>query len=654
MATEFDDFIFFTGTMQTVTATLTNPYSSKSYFVDEEFNVNTTSYDGLGGTDILSMTSMGDFLTIKNDVGVQLVKNIEIFLAGNGGDFINLADDTLTYGDVTILGGAGDDILWANAGNDTITGSFGNDIIDGGPGNDNLSGNADHDQIFGGQGDDVLNGGDGNDILYGGTDLGLRDLDKDFLDNVSFPQLVEGTNIVDLVPPGTDSLGVSPDNLSVNYEATAELTFREGFAGYNNTLAIYEIADDGSIQNIDVLWANVKTAGVDVKHVIDIPTGTDGGDFGFFIIANGDRVNSNYSGLDVETPGNVQIIYDYGGVNQRLGKITDSGDMLTTVYNDGVTEVVLNGPTYHTTARGGDNSINPDNQTHVVSGLANDGDSEVLRIGFEDLPNLGDADFEDVLFDLDVIEIRVDASEQGNDTLDGGAGNDYLYGEAGDDILIGGEGVDRLDGGSGDDLADFSSGTNAAIVNLSTNNVADDGFGNAEAIVNVENLIGSDFDDTLLGNGADNELVAGQGADVLRGYDGNDMLIGGDGDDSLYGGNDSDVLIGGQGSDALYGQGGSDTFVLDADSLLGGLDRLVDFSTVEEDILDLSEVLSFDDAMGDLITDFVMLVQNGSDTEVHVDTDGLANGSSFAALAIIEGGVSDTVTDLFNNGNLIA
>ena len=546
MATEFDDFIFFTGQMTQITVSLVNPYTDKVFDIDDEFNLNNGVYDGLGGNDTLFMTSFGDFLTLKNDVGVQLVKNVETFLAGNGGDVINLADSDIIYGDVTTLGGAGNDILWSNVGNDFISGNQGNDIIDGGPGHDELQGDEGNDQIFGGKGNDILQGNDGDDILYGGTDLGLRELDKDFMDDISFPQLIEGTDIVDLVPPGTDSLGVSMDNLSVDYEATAELTFRDGFAGYKNTLAIYEVADDGTIKNVDVLWGNVKDAGIDTTYTIDIPTGADGGEFGFFIIANGYRVNGNYAGLDIEGEGNVSIIYDYGGVNQRLGKVTDDGDMLSTVYNDGVTEVVLNGPTYHTTPRGGDNSINPDDKTHVVSGLADDGDFEVLRIGFEDLPNLGDADFEDVLFDLDVNEIRIDASEPGNDILDGGAGNDILYGEAGNDMLIVGEGLDQIYGGSGADMIRFTM---------------------ADSLV-----------------------------DVIYGFE--------------------------------EGVGG--------------------------DTIKLDEVLSFGDNVDDVIGDFIQLTQSGDDTVIEIDADGAANGSSFAALAIIDGGTDSTLADLVNNGNLIA
>ena len=542
--TDPNQFFSFSGDMTTLSMTVTNPYSSKSYYLDDEYNVNNSVYEGGSGFDYISMSSAGDFLNITNEFGVQVVKNIEYFNAGAGGDFISVAHADISYGDVIIRGAAGDDILWGNDGNDDISGAAGNDIIDGGGGNDELSGNQDNDQIFGGIGDDIISGGDGNDFLYGGSDLGLRDLDKDFLDNVSFPDLQSNVNIVDLMPPGTSSLGVSGDNLSVDYRATADISFIKGQAGYNSTLAIYEVMDNGAIGNIDILWGNVKDAGYGVTHTIDIPTGEDGGAFGFFIIANGHKLNDNYDGLDITGDGNVSIIYDYGGANERAGSVHDDGNMLSTVYNDGVVEMVLEGATYHTTPRDGDNSLNPDHQTHVVSGQANNGDADVLRIGFEDLVNLGDADFEDVLFDFDVNEIRVDASEPGNDTLDGGAGDDYLYGEAGDDLLIVGEGLDQIYGGSGSDTIQFT--------------------------------------------------VADEFIDVIHGFE----------------------------------------------------------TGVGADVIDLSAVLEFGDDVTDAITDFVQLVQNGSDTEIQINAAG--DGSGFASLAIIEGGVADSLVDLVNNGNLIA
>ena len=551
MATNGTDFITFMGsfelfgTLQNINATLVNPYSSKSFNIDDDFNVNQVSYDGMGGLDFLNMSNFGDFLSITDNTGIQVVQNIEQFIAGNGGDVINLADSVLGYGDVTILGGAGDDILWANMGNDTITGSGGNDIIDGGPGDDDLNGGQDNDQIFGGEGDDTLRGGIGDDILYGGTDLGLMNLDKDFVDNITFPELIEGVDIQNLIPPGDPALGINSDNLTVSYDATATLTFREGFAGYNNTLGIYNIAADGTISMASVLWANVKTAGVDVEHNIDLPVADGGGQFGFFIIANGDRVNSGYPGLDITGDGVISFIYDFGGANERAATVNDDGNLVSIVYDDGVTQQVLSGPHYHTTPRGDTPTINWDGETHAVSGLLDQANQDVLRIGFEDLPNLGDADFEDVLFDLDIDQAHVDASEPGNDILIGGAGNDIMYGEAGDDIIVMGDGFDQAYGGSGSDQFVF------------------------------------------------------------------------------------DVL------DALT-------------------DKINGFETgVGGDILNITDILSGYDSLTDVIGDFVQLVQNGSDTEVHVNADGDAGGA-FTAIAVFEGGVSDTLSDLITNGNLVA
>lgn len=536
MATEDSDIITMIGTQQHLTFTLVNPYSSKSYYIDDEFNVNTSSYDGLGGHDILQTGIIGDYLSLTNSVGTQLIKNIEIIFSANGGDIVNLAHATVTYGDVMILGGTENDILWGNIGNDRIIGADGDDIVDGGPGNDTVEGNAGNDQVFGGAGNDIVRGGDGDDILYGGTDLGLRTFDKNFTDNISFPTLVEGVNIVNLVPPGSPALGINSDNLTVEFGATATLTFREGFAGYKNTLGIYAVSDDGTISNASVLWANVKTAGLDTEHQINLPVSEDGGRFGFFIIADGDRVNKAYSGLDITGEGNIRFIYDYGGAGERDARINDDGNLVSVVYNDGTMEKVLKGYHYHTTDRDESADINWDGQTHALSGLLNQSNQDVLRIGFEDLPGLGDADYEDVLFDLDINRVHIDASEQGNDTLIGGAGNDIMYGEAGDDILVVGEGFDQIYGGAGSDLILFSfmdgltdkifgfeTGAGGDILNISNilqgydplSDILDDfvrlvnnADGDTEVHVNADGDIGGAFTTIALFDGGLNQTMA--------------------------------------------------------------------------------------------------------------------------------------------------
>ncbi|SLN21911.1 RTX-I toxin determinant A from serotypes 1/9 [Pseudoruegeria aquimaris] len=53
------------------------------------------------------------------------------------------------------------------AGDDTLVGGAGQDSLDGGAGNDDLSGQESEDRLLGGQGDDSLDGGDGNDLAAG-------------------------------------------------------------------------------------------------------------------------------------------------------------------------------------------------------------------------------------------------------------------------------------------------------------------------------------------------------------------------------------------------------------------------------------------------------------------------------------------------------
>lgn len=86
----------------------------------------------------------------------------------------------------------------------------------------------------------------------------------------------------------------------------------------------------------------------------------------------------------------------------------------------------------------------------------------------------------------------------------------------------------------------------------------------------IENLIGSRFDDTLNGWNGRNEISGAAGNDTLNGRDGADLLfgnagadvlIGGDGADELFGGGGADLLKGGAGRDLLVGEGGADVLI---------------------------------------------------------------------------------------------
>lgn len=146
----------------------------------------------------------------------------------------------------------------------------------------------------------------------------------------------------------------------------------------------------------------------------------------------------------------------------------------------------------------------------------------------------------------------------GNDSLFGGSGNDSLYGDAGDDTLQGGTGNDRIDGGSGINTADFSTAASADTINLTTGSAT--GGDGTDTLVNIQNVIGTGYNDSITGSTADNVIYGGAGNDTIySGGGGNDTLYGGAGSDRLYGSTGNDVLQGGAGNDSIVGGGGNDT-----------------------------------------------------------------------------------------------
>ena len=93
-------------------------------------------------------------------------------------------------------------------------------------------------------------------------------------------------------------------------------------------------------------------------------------------------------------------------------------------------------------------------------------------------------------------------------TINGLGGDDKLIGRGGNDILNGGDGNDTLDGGLGNDTLDGGAGINTAsfnhfphpvTVNLAKGTAT--GQGN-DVLRNIQNVIGSDLNDTIIGNAA--------------------------------------------------------------------------------------------------------------------------------------------------------
>ncbi|WP_298965669.1 putative Ig domain-containing protein [uncultured Roseibium sp.] len=181
----------------------------------------------------------------------------------------------------------------------------------------------------------------------------------------------------------------------------------------------------------------------------------------------------------------------------------------------------------------------------------------------------------------------INAYDNANTRLDGGAGNDRILSSVGSDLVYGGEGDDRLFASASNDLYDGGDGFDVLTavsqfnpyskfyVDLEQGIYADYGSNNLinpdyvvvgqNVLVSIEGYIGKYGLDLVLGSSIDNLIDGGHGDDTLYGRGGNDELFGGKSDDKLYGEEGDDQLSGGYQDDQLFGGGGSDTYYFGED-----------------------------------------------------------------------------------------
>src|SRR5262245_29186269 len=111
-----------------------------------------------------------------------------------------------------------------------------------------------------------------------------------------------------------------------------------------------------------------------------------------------------------------------------------------------------------------------------------------------------------------------------------GFGSDMIAGGAGDDVLAGAR---VLDGGDGSDTVSYA-WSNGVVVDLAIRDPqrTDVNYLIFDTLINIENLTGSTWDDTLKGNSGANRLGGADGSDTLMGGGGDDILDGGSGFDT--------------------------------------------------------------------------------------------------------------------------
>lgn len=379
--------------------------------------------------------------------------------------------------------------LTGSAFHDNLTGDGNANVLIGGAGNDTLTGNLGNDLLSGGDGIDSLYGGDGNDTLAGGD--GADRLDggvgtNDFADYDGSA----GAAIVDL----TTNLGggVAAGDVYVAIENIIGTQFGDSLTGSAAANIIYGGVGD------DTVWGGLAN---------DNLFGGDGIDTASFVGATGAVAVNLASSSATGAHGN--------------DNLTGFEDVWGSSFND-----TLTGNADNNLIRGGAGA-------DVMAG----GD------GVDTVDYTGSS----VAVTVNLTLSTASGGDAANDVISGfenvigSALDDSLLGSTAGNTFIGGAGADSMDGDGGFDIADYSTSAAGVLVNLQSNR-ASGSDAEADVLISIEGVTGSDFNDTLTGDLGGNLLVGGAGSDSLVGGGGIDTLLGGAGNDTMAVDSTTDVV----------------------------------------------------------------------------------------------------------------
>ncbi|MFN9619831.1 MAG: calcium-binding protein [Synechococcaceae cyanobacterium] len=489
----------------------------------------------------------------------------------------------------------GDDLLGSRTPSSsqsaTLDGQAGNDLLLGSSNNDQLFGNIGHDALFGGMGDDLLSGGLGSDWLDGGPgrDRYLYQ-HGDGLDTIAAEDAngIEDRDTIEM------ESGIRPSDVLVRRDGGSSdlvLTIRSASNKIrikNFLLGDTPFQDRNPIEAVEFadgtrwdIWQLTQLAmlgsdGSDqIKGTIhdDLITGRGGsnrleGMAGDDVLLGGDNNDELFGG-----EGN-DILFGGLGVNQYITQQGHGEDIIMAdvsadasqrtgilLFNDDTKPEDLlfsrSGSDLKITIRGGDDGVTVqqffrDNTPHNA---------------WNPLTSIEFMDTWDWLNTNDILA-RVENHSQGStgeDWLRAVGPASYLHGLAGDDILHSGEGDDHLDGGPGIDTVSYTDAQREVVVDLSLSSAQDTGGAGRDTLIEIENIQGSRFADSLRGSSASNHLDGGEGDDILWGSLGADQHSGGPGADRF-----------------IYNSAG------EVGNRVWGRDWILDFSN--EDRIDLSRI----------------------------------------------------------------
>jgi Ca2+-binding RTX toxin-like protein len=515
--------------------------------------------DGMDGADTLILSGA------SSDYVITIISGSTYTVTGADGVDTVTSVETLQFADKNISLAppiSGDE--FAN----NLEGTPAGNVISGLGGNDEIIGFDGDDSLFGGEGDDVLIGGPGADLLDGGngTDTAnylSRDGDITVSLAVTGPQNTGSAGIDTLISieniVGSNGKNVLTGNAAANVLTGGESSdVLEGGLG-NDTLngrggddyASYAHASSGV--NLNLAVSGPQDAGSEGLDTLIQISGLIGSAFNDTLTGNADT-NTLIGGLGNDVlDGGAGL--DWASYRTSLGGVTvslavngpqDTGAAGTDTL---ISIELLEGSNFNDTLTGGA-------AQGVYNGLAGD---DIFVAGTANASFNGGAGSDTIDYRLQTFRVHVSLDQldvsRGNgadhlNSIENVIGTDFddqLYGDSNDNVLEGGIGNDSLNGGDGNDTASYAHASSAVTISLINNpNTGTQVTGGAgtDSINAIENLMGSNFNDTITGDGGANILSGLAGSDVINGAAGNDTLIGGLGADTLTGGAGKDTFKG--------------------------------------------------------------------------------------------------------------
>ncbi|MES2944577.1 MAG: calcium-binding protein [Pseudomonadota bacterium] len=520
---------------------------------------------------------------------------------------------------------SGGSLLSSGAGNDFLYGSRGDDTFDGGEGIDTVSyygqpgvvanlsivaavdiflnieniigssyvdfitGNAQANRLEGGEGNDTLNGAGGADTLVGGAGD-----DQYTVDNA-------GDTVIESSFLGTDTV-----LSSINYTLTANvenlrltaLTAINGTGNNLNNLITAGTGDnilDGST-GIDTVSYASSSAAVMASLTTRTATGGSGNDsiLNFENIAGSnyaDNLTGNTQANQLDGAGGSDTLNGGTGADSLTGGsgsdtffVENTGDVVIETGSDALsgTDTVYASISYTLTANVENLRIN---STANINATGNELNNVIFAGAGNNILN-GSTGTDTVHYGNTSAGVNVSldteaAQATGNSGTDTLISIENLTGSNYNDTLQGSNADNIIEGGTGTDTMSYANASSAVTASLASKSAS--GGGGNDTLLRIENLIGSSHNDSLTGSSIANNLTAGSGNDSLNGSSGNDTLSGGDGNDSL---------LGGAGQDQLTGGAGADSFDFNSLAEMGltsaSWDTITDFSGTQGDRMDLS------------------------------------------------------------------